>query len=385
MKTRGFVITVVCCMGLLMLAGCGDSSQQGKFTEEEMAMIPLANKYDLPEASGGYTLKIYSETITVDEILQTAEKALRPYAEKTNRKIFEAESLGFIRETIRGKTVDILLYEEARKQAPENIDEMLEKGVETETARFVSGFNNNYALAEKAIKDMGMDWKLFREYQKKLILTQSYISSTLKDERRFSNKELMDYYNRVRDKQFTQIGLIEFSLIDLQPEKLTAEQVDAGETHAEAAARLAKDIMSQLKNGADFAALAEKYSHTMASSGGLWTPHTIGSGSLPKPYDQLEEIAIPMAPGEIKGPIDADGHLFILKLERIQHGKITPFSDVKKQIAQQLLFEYRNQQYQDLVEKLITTADVVRLENFAKFCATEAYNRWGKETVNSEQ
>ncbi len=379
MKTSGFVIAIVCCMVLLTLTGCADSSQQGKFTEEEMAMIPLANKYNLPEASGGYTLKIYTETITVDEVLQYSEKALRPFAEKTNRKIFEGESLGYIRETIRGKTVDILLYEEARKQAPENIDEMLEKGVETETARFVSGFNNNYALAEKAIKDMGMDWKRFREYQKKLILTQSYISSTLKDEKRFSRKELMDYYNRVRDKQFTQIGLIEFSLIDIQPEKLKTEQIADGETNTTAASRIAKEVMDKLNAGEDFAVLAETYSHTMTSSGGKWTPHTIGSGSLPKPYDQLEAVAIPMSPGDIKGPIDTDGHIFILKLERIQHGKITPFSEVKKQIQQQLLFEYRNKQYQELVEKLITTADVVRLEDFAKFCTTEAYNRWGQE------
>lgn len=378
MKRQDWVISAAGLVVAVVLIGCG-SKNQGKFTEEEMAMIPLANKYELPEASGGYTLKVYSEAITIDEILQATEKAMKPLAATLNRDAFRLESQDYFRQAVRGKTVDILLYVEARKKAPENIDDMLEKGVESETARFVAGFNNNYALAEKAIKEMGMDWKSFREYQKKLIMTQSFISGALKAEKRFSNKELRDYYESIKDEYFTQVGQIEFSLIDMIPDKLTDKQIVPGEGKQQAAERICKEITSQLQKGEDFAALASKYSYTMRDSGGRWTPHTIGSGSLPKPYDIVEEWALTMQPGEIKGPTEIDGHIFVLKLENIQLGRVIPFEEVKKQIEQQLLFQYRNQQYTELVQKLITTADVVRLERFSQNCVEEAYNRWGRD------
>ncbi len=379
-KTSYSAIGMICLGALVVLSGCGGDSLQGKYTDEEMNRIPIAPKYDLPEASGGYTLRIYSETITVDEILGFVEKTLKPYAEKIDRETFQTQTIPMIREAVRGKTVDILLYQEARKSAPENIDDMLEKNVESEIARFVSGYNNNYALAEKAIKEMGMDWKSFREYEKKLIMTQSYISSTLKDEKRFSHQELVDYYEQVRDEQFSQIGMIEFSLIDIIPEKLTDEQIQEGQSKEDAAAALAKDVMDKLNDGEDFAELAEQYSHTMAANGGKWTPHTIGSGSLPKPYDMLEGQALNMKDGQIAGPLTADGHLFILKVDHIQHGEIIPFEDVKKQIAQQLQFQHRNQQYQELVQKLIQKADFLQLERFSEFCVKEAYNRWGRDS-----
>ncbi|MHC4552440.1 MAG: peptidylprolyl isomerase [Planctomycetota bacterium] len=378
MKRQDWVIAVLCLAVVVVLAGCGNKNQ-GKFTDEEMAMIPLANKYALPDASGGYTLKVYSQTITVDEILQAAEKNMKPMAAQLGRDAFRVQSQDYFRQAVRGKTVDILLYEEARKQAPDNIDDMLEKGVESEIARFVAGYNNNYALAEKAIKEMGMDWKSFREYQKKLIMTQSYISDALTAEKRFSNQELLDYYESVRKEYFTQVGIIEFSLIDMMADKLTDKQIAPGEDKQQAAERICKEITSQLENGEDFAALASKYSYTMRASGGRWTPHTIGSGSLPKPYDIVEEWAVTMQPGEIKGPIEVEDHYFVLKLESIQHGRVIPFEQVKKQIEQQLLFQYRNQQYTELVQKLITTADVVRLERFSQSCIEVAYNRWGKD------
>lgn len=379
MKTLYSAIGILCLAISFILTGCGGGSLQGKYTDEEMSMIPIAPKYNLPEASGGYTLRIYSETISVDEILGVTEKMLKPYAAQVDRATFKAESIGYVREAIRGKTVDILLYQEARKDAPENIDDMLEKSVESEIARFVSGYNNNYALAEKAIKEMGMDWKSFREYQKKLIMTQSYISSSLNKDKRFSHQELVDYYELIKEKQFTQIGLIEFSLIDIIPDKLTSDQVAEGQSNEAAAAKLAEEAMAKLKAGEDFAAIAEAYSHTMAVNGGKWTPHTIGSGSLPKPYDMLEDHAVAMTTGQIKGPITADGHIFILKLDRIQHGQIIPFDEVKKQIEQRLQFQYRNEQYQELVQKLIQKADFVQLERFSDFCTDQAYNRWGRD------
>lgn len=375
------IITGLC----ITLSGCRSKMPQGKYTEEQMKTIPYANKYELPEATGGMTLGIYSESITVDEILGYVEQSLKPYAEKTDRKTFEKEAKPFIRETIKGKVTDILLYQEARKVAPANIDETIDKAVDSEVARFVAGYDNNYALAEKAIKQMGMDWKSFRDYEKKLILTQSYVSSTLKEDKRFSYRDLLDYYESVKDQQFSVIGTITFSIIDIVPDKLTANQVHEGETLETAAERIAKELLDRINAGGDFSELAKQYSNgPFARQGGKLEPVTLESNSLAEPYATLEKQAVQMQPGQTKGPIVLDGHVFLVQLDALQQGRVTPFADVQKQIEQQLQFLYHQKQYQDLVQKLILKTDLVQLERFADFCTIEAYHRWGRDRVSDQ-
>jgi len=369
---------VTAALALILLAGCGRKAQQGKFTQEQMRQIPLSSPYDLPPASGGMVLAVYTEAITSDEILALAEKNMKPAAAQVDKEEFLVRALPYFRELIRGKVTDVLVYQEARKQAPDHIDETLDKAVDAEVSRFIAGYNNNYALAEKKIKEMGMDWRSFREYQKKLIMTQSYISSNLKEERRFSYQELVDYYNRVRDEQFCETGIIEFSLIDIVAGELKPDQVAEGQAPEQAARELADSILVKAEAGEDFAELAKQYSHgPLAAIGGQMRPVTIGAGSLPKPYDVLEAVATQMQPGQVAGPIESEDHLFIVKLTSHQPGGCKSFDDVQKLIEYQMQFEYRQQQYSEFVNRLVRKANVVRMDQFAEFCTRQAWNRWG--------
>lgn len=370
--------SVMVALGLLALAGCGRKTQQGKFTEEQMQQIPLRNPYNLPPASGGMVLAVYSEALTADEVLQLAEKNMKPAAAQVGKEEFLTRAQPYFRELIRGKVTDILVYQEARKQAPDNIEESLDKAVDAEVSRFIAGYNNNYALAEKKIKEMGMDWRSFRDYQKKLIMTQSYISSNLKEERRFSYQELVDYYNRVRDEQFCETGTIEFSLIDITPGELKPEQIAEGQSPEQAAKELADAVLAKARADEDFAELARQFSHgPLAAIGGKMRPVTVGAGSLPKPYDVLETVATQMQPGQVTGPIESEGHLFIVKLTSHQPGGCKSFDDVQKQIEYQMQFEYRQKQYSEFVNRLVRKANVVRMDQFAEFCTRQAWNRWG--------
>ena len=196
-------LCLVLLAAVLLCVGCGGKRKYGKYTEEQMQQIGLANKYDLPAPSGNsMVLGVHSETISSDEILAITEQTLKPAAGQMDKAAFNTQARPFVRDIIRGKITDILLYQQARRTAPDTIDDMLEKAVDSEVNRFVASYGNNYALAESKIKEMGMDWRSFKEYQKKMIMTQSYISSTLKDEKRFSQQELRDYYEQNKDKVF---------------------------------------------------------------------------------------------------------------------------------------------------------------------------------------
>lgn len=361
-----------------LITGCGGKAPRGKYTDEQMQQFPLSNSYNLPPASGGLVLAVYTEVITADEILNTAQKALKPAAAKADQETFETQALSYMREVVRGKVTDILVYQEARKDASENIEENLEKAIDSETTRFVASYNNNYALAEKKIKEMGMDWRSFRDYQRKLIMTQSYISQTFKEKRRFSYQEMEDYYNKIRGEQFCKSGVVEFSLIDIVPAQLKADQIAEGQTAYQAARQLAEQILTKSNSGEDFAALAKQYSHgPLAPVGGKMRPVTVGAGSLPKPYDVLEAEAISMQAGQVKGPIENEGHLFIVKLVSYDAGNCKPFAEVQGLVEEQMQFEFRQQQYSEFVNRLVRKANITQMERFVEYCTRQAWQRWG--------
>ncbi|GAH82329.1 unnamed protein product, partial [marine sediment metagenome] len=66
MRNCAFLTVLV----LLLTYGCGGGSKP-KFTEEELALIPLAQREGLPETSGGFVLAVGDKTITADEVIES--------------------------------------------------------------------------------------------------------------------------------------------------------------------------------------------------------------------------------------------------------------------------------------------------------------------------
>jgi peptidyl-prolyl cis-trans isomerase SurA len=365
---------------LLPLLGCGQKVPQGKYTEEQMLDIPLANRYDLPDPTGGMVFSIGTQTLTADEVLSIPQmqEALAPLAGRGDLSVYEPQAMSWMRSVIRSKVGDMLLYEEARKKAPDNVEDMLDTAVKKEIERFVADYDNNLALAEAELKRMGMDWKSFEDLQRKMIMTQTYISSTMTEEKKFTRAELLDYYNQIKG-QFSRPGRVQFQLIEIMPDQLKAEQIKEGESRQQAAARLADEILGNLYAGQDFGELARQYSHgPLANVGGLWAPVTLGADSLAEPYDLLEAHAQEMTAGSIKGPIDAGDRLFILRVRSITPAVSRTFEEVEPMLRSQMEIRYKNQKYNEMVEKVIQRADLVEMERFAEFCAREGYRRWSQ-------
>ena len=379
MSANKEMLIVLLSAAMVVCVGCGGKRKYGKYTEKQMQQIGLANKYDLPAPSGNsMVLGVHSETISSDEILTFTEQTLKPAAGQMDKAAFNTQARPFVQNVIREKITNILLYQQARRTAPDTIDDMLDKAVKGEVDRFVASCGNNYALAESKIREMGMDWRSFKEYQKKMIMTQSYLSSTLKNEMRFSQQDLRDYYAQNKDAVFCQKGQVGFSLIAIWPERLTAEQVVEGESPQTAAKRIAGDLIKALEEGADFAELAKQYHGDLAAIGGKVLPVEPGANAMPDPYNSLETTAIGMQIGPIEGPIEIDGHLFILKLDTLVVADCKSFNEVKQLIEWTLLDLHNQQQHTELVNKLIMNSDLAEMERFTEFCVNLAYRRWGR-------
>jgi peptidyl-prolyl cis-trans isomerase D len=118
--------------------------------------------------------------------------------------------------------------------------------------------------------------------------------------------------------------------------------VNGDDPKADAAAKAkAEDILKQLKTGADFAKLAEKYSGDPGSAKNGGDLGWIGRGAMVKPFEDAL-FSIPKV-GDVVGPVRTKYGYHIIKLDGIRAPTTKPFS----QVHDQLLAEYQKKQADD--------------------------------------
>ncbi len=368
---------LICVLAMSFLAaGCSKRARYGRYSLEEVESFGMAVRDDrLPIPSGGLVLSVSGEPITIDEIIVPLERAFSTGAKSLAFENFSAQARPLVSRIVLNKTTDILLYKAALKSAPANINEMLEKAVESEVNRFVSNYGGDYSKAQKAIEEMGMDWKGYRDFQKKLLLTQSYMSQELSSPRPVSRRDMLDYYNAKKTDLFKWDAVLEFSLIDVVSAKLKPEDIKEDETAEQAVARIAQKLALQIGFGQDFADTAKKYSHGHnAAKGGKWDPVTLGS--LAAPYDVLETHAEAAMPGDVVGPIEVDGHFFIMKLHKYRQAGFEEFADVQGRIEGEIQLMRQNEEFTKILEKVVSQANIAGMDRFTDFCVYEAYARF---------
>ena len=375
-------------MALIFFPGCADpTTSTGKYTEEEMASIPVV-KRDYPTAiSGGLVLSVDTDTITVDEVLTPRMMDFLERFDRTDYESFAAQAGPNIRDKVLDTVTGILLYKEAKKNAPANIDEQLDKAVKTEENKFLALHGNNWAEAQEELKAQGMDLEQFRELKKKMLLTQSYyLSQNVWQEEPITHSEMLAYYEAMKTDGFEFGGMLKaedvkwegfitFRLIDIDSAQLGAEEtdVDAIELRRRAMQK-ARELIAQIDKGADFAELAKKHSHDpfRAPKGGLWDPVAENS-PLAEPWDVIQEQAEEMEVGQIAGPIESDGHVYIMKLVDKKIGGATPFADLQKRIEYDIQDIRQRKKVNKLLTKLLQQANISNLDPFIKFCIDRAW------------
>ena len=365
------VLSLMFILIFIFMAGC--AGDKPKYTAEEMANIPVVTKKPIPENVSVMVLSVANQTLSSQEIILPLieSEQLVEYARKTNFQPFASDVRPRFQQLVNEKTAELLLYQKAKKSLPENIDELIEGAIDSEIRKFLLNFDGDYARAENELKKLGMNWKTFREYQKKLILSQSYLAEKLPEKAPITYAELIDMYDRMKS-QFSTSAMIKFSLIDIQPAKLSSP--DPNQSAQQYAMSLAEDIAEQLQAGEDFAELAKQYSHGHRKlMGGLWKP--IDPNSLAEPYDVIADQAIVIHQGEIAGPLEVDGHIFIMRLEDKRKASIEPFENVQKTLEAKILIDRRKKTMQEIDQQILSQISIANMEDFIDFCIVKYYKR----------
>lgn len=362
---------------LLLLTGCADKPQ---FTPEEIAKMPLAKRDGLPEPSGGFALVVGEQSITTDEVIAPVFERLSQAAMRNDFETFRQIATPVIEIQLVNRISDALLYSRAKSEAGENIKDELDRVTTAEVKKFVMDFEGDYAKAEEELKRMGMDWDKFEQYQRRKILSQSYLSQKMPDrEQPVSYNEMIELYNQTKDKLYSMPASIQFRLIDIEPAKLRTPDApgDANKPADERAREVASAIVERLNKGEDFGWLAKEYSQGPgASEGGLW--RKLDPESLAEPYDILATVAAKMPPGQVAGPIEKQGHIFIMQLVEFTPRNYEPFEKVQGQVRADIRVERMRKAFDKVNDELLQQATAAERNRFVDYCVQEIYRTVNK-------
>ncbi len=326
-----------------------------------------AQKTSLQKSSDGLVLTVADETITSDEIVMAATGLLRPIAQSGDFERFKLQAEPQLKEIITARILNILLYQQAKKNTREDIDQVLERPAEAEIRKFIMVFGGDYAKAEQALKQQGMDWASFKVYQKKMILTEYYLGSLLPKAVPITYSELLARYNQMKEESFLILAAIKFQLLDIEPAKLRI--TDPNQDRLEQAKKLADELLRQVKTGKDFHEVAKEY------HGVTFAAHSKPVQPESLTYQILADEAEKIEPGDISGLIETtqQKHIFIMKLKEKHSKGYEPFEKVQRKVKAKIISDRRKQAQDKILAKLRRQAEHELSNEFTEFCLQKIY------------
>lgn len=186
-----------------------------------------------------------------------------------------------------------------------------------------------YGEASKLNFDKDPDVQKQLEEARKEIIIKAYLRKEIEDAVRVSDEDAKKYYEANKDK---------FK----EPEKVNISHILV-ENEAEA-----KDILSKLKGGADFAALAKEKSKDASKDRG----GELGLIAKGQTVPEFEQAAFALQPGQISDVIKTQFGYHIIKVTEKQPEKMMAYDDVKDQLKQMMLSGKQKERFDMLLKDL---------------------------------
>jgi parvulin-like peptidyl-prolyl isomerase len=234
-------------------------------------------------------------------------------------------------QTLRNQAVQFLVQREQFEQEASDMDvdvtdKQIDARLEQIQKQYFGGDKKKY---EKQLKEQGLSEKQVRNDIRAQIISEKIFEQVTKDVK-VTDADIAAYYEKNK-AQYSQPESRDVRHILVK----TKKQAD--------------ELYAQLQGGADFAALAKKYSEDTGSkaNGGKLT---ISQGQTVAPFDK---VAFELKKNEISKPVKTEfGYHIIQPLSDEKAAKVTPLKDVKESIRQQLGQTKKNEAMTKWVDEL---------------------------------
>lgn len=267
------------------------------------------------------------------------EKAIRNLEANVGNQI-PAERRSEIYRGILDQLVEMRLLEQ--EAAARNI-----KATDAEVAAGIEQMKQQAPNAEaftKALASRKMTEADLRNEARQRLAVDKLLTAEVEPKAAVTEADIADFYKK--NPQFF-----------MQPEAVRASHIllkaDTPEAKAAAKAK-AQDLLTQIKGGADFAALAKQHSNDgSAQAGG-----DLGffpRGQMVKPF---EDAAFALKAGEVSPIVESEFGYHIIKSSERRDARTVPLAEVSDRIAQALRQQKQQQLAQEYVQSLKTKGKV---------------------------
>jgi foldase protein PrsA len=300
-------LVILCALVSVALAGCGGGSD--KVPADAVAVV---DGQDIARSD-------------YESLLAQAQKSY-----KNQKRDFPKQGSQEF-QTLKNQAVQFLVQREQFEQKATDLDvNVTDKQVNARLAQIQKQyFGGDKKKYEKQLAAQGLSDKQVRSDIRAQIVSEKIFAQVTKDVK-VTDKQIDDYYTKNK-AQYS------------NPESRDVRHILV-KTKAKA-----DDLYRQLQGGADFAALAKKFSEDTGSkaNGGKLT---ISKGQTVAPFDKA---AFALKKNEISKPVKTEfGYHIIQPLTDVKPAKVTPLKDVKDSISQQLAQTKKNEAMTKWVDQL---------------------------------
>ena len=294
-------------LAVIVLAGCGGSDQ-----DVPADAVAIVDSEEIPKRD-------------YDALIAQARKS---YANQ-KREFPAAGSKEF--QTLRNQAVQYLVQRELFEQKADDLGiDVTDEQVDARLEQFLKQyFGGDKKKLDRQLATQGMTREQVRAEVRAQLVSERLFAKVTADAKA-GDDEIVKYYEKNK-QQYS------------QPESRDVRHILV-KTKAQA-----DDLYAQLENGADFAALAKKFSEDTGSkaNGGKLT---ISKGQTVAPFDQT---AFLLKKNAISKPVKTEfGYHIIQPLSETKPAKVTPLKEVRASIKQQLAQTQKNEAMTKWVDEL---------------------------------
>lgn len=300
--------------------------------------------------------RVNGEAISKTELDAQVAKLEEQYPQMFEGADAEGRILDFKQRLLDNLINAMLIRQAAEERGIKVTDKDVEDQIDELQAQFQS---EEEFLAQ--LKNAGMDEAALERQVRDQLITDQLIAQ-LTEDIQIAEADIEQYYNGNKEQFMDPAAVHTAHILFEADDRATAEEV-----------------LAELKDGGDFAALAKQYSSDAASAskgGDLDWP----TMPLPAAY---EAAAQQLAPGEISGIVESERGLHIIKLIEKREAKQKTLEEATEQIKQILAQQHNADVYQTFldeqrekaeIEILIPELQVTAPENAPAVDATDTVN-----------
>ena len=279
-----------------------------------------------PEVLDGIAAVVNKEVITfsqVRELVAPRERALRQALTGADLE----SKVKILRENALQELIDRqLILQDFKKNEyklpPYVVEEHLKSIIREE-------FGGDRGAFIRTLQAQGYTLSKFKDTEQDKIIVQAMRGQKVKSNLAVPPNKIREYYE-ANKKEFAANESVKLRMI-----VIPKQSSDGGSASAQK--ELVNEIRAKIKNGADFAKMAQLYSQdSSADVGGEW-------GWIDKKTlnPALTTSAFSLKPGEIGPVFEQASNFYLMQVEARKEPTYTPFENVKKDIESKLLGEER--------------------------------------------